>query len=846
MKKTLDEETFRNLILEARELQTKESVTDFITKCLEEYELEDEKKIDFIDAIAVFMSSEWKENIIVSFANEFEGKNKADFIIKLQEYTTGRRFLAQKLQADVMKKYANDFEGATKVYFIGSIFKSLKSEYDTNLRKELIDEFQKGLNDSDKKQLIIEILKGDRLSNVNDVFAKYKLELEVKDILSLYNKNSQLKPKDITCLPIEKLEIFFKGIDADAKSILIRECLKDADNITKKAFVGNLLEIARNSDEKDFIFTCFLGSPDLEEKIDSYLKKSEAILGSEEIREYKILKRTIELSKQYNKELANIDGTIIEKIIELHEEYESRSIVPIELFEELTADIKIKCMEDLSNSLLKKEDLENMPRTIVIGRSEFIESGKEQEIPMYDITDSEYFLFVHTINAYSKMIDDSNNYSVEWNDKEVGNGGNGSLSTCAVSNVFSGHIHIPGHPILAFFDNVSPERILNATTTDSGTMHIDYNLYTTKFNNNYFTAKELMENCFDGYAEVTLFREASSLDELSFVGESRKLQPSAIMCYDKEPDSETKRAALEFNVPILYVDIERLAKKRREELNFEIQNPEIYENEESLENLINKIWSFSCGLTWLNYEEQKELINQNALADVIETTIKKVEQEMMHIKNIDAIDKCGKLLDTLSQKIAKIKKFTAGYSIHEAANRLEESTLEYDEVKQQIEQNQKESENRDISSFEVSEEVIEPGEVMVLEKETVIKEVDSENMVQEDSTVSEEAVVQGFEKRILSEDGRAKEDNNNLQLQEKIKKQEKAIEDVCDVENSKKEEVDMNQNDRKSIKRWMSRFGGWHSTMNNLAQDRKLKFEIIEVIKNAVKERFNKKQEKEL
>lgn len=266
--------------------------------------------------------------------------------------------------------------------------------------------------------------------------------------------------------------------------------------------------------------------------------------------------------------------------------------------EKIEAGIKNKIVQELKDSLYEPENNET------IGKFEITLDDGQKEVEVYEAKD-EFNMLVTVLDAYGGGNGVYDNYKEQWNTNKFAKNqrictsyiGNNSLSTAKRNNcVIYGFKDFSNSSLvkMAPYDIVSKNDTLVTTTVrDSVCMG----------------PKELI-NKTRRYNELDIERTGE---------DGKKIQPNYIVCFANtmdEVNEESKRAAAQFNIPIVLINREKIAEQEVKKVEDKLQDFINTKDETKIDSIIedfcnNKYSSITTG------KDQKEADENNTYNEIV-------------------------------------------------------------------------------------------------------------------------------------------------------------------------------------------------------------------------------------
>lgn len=309
------------------------------------------------------------------------------------------------------------------------------------------------------------------------------------------------------------------------------------------------------------------------------------------------IKRLLNKVKKHNLEDKITGYSHMKNTIECIDENELDNI-----YYNLTEDNRV--VEEIKNDFIRY-CVENVTTT-VNARPKLKTTIIKDDVQIFDLSESKFNLLIHRTNAVANNIKIN---PLEWN--RYGNvDGKTTISCSAISNLYLGRVEedLDNSTIYFGFQNIQADNII-----DMGPCNINMSdaindlMPDSMYGNNFMFFDELIENSFDQYNEIALFRNNQITGE--------KIKPDYIVCFDTIEDYHLD-IARKMKLPIYFIDTKKVYKKTREELDEMIQNNDNYKSVEANLSLAKKILSFAYGA----YCSGRLEINETALYQFLNKT----------------------------------------------------------------------------------------------------------------------------------------------------------------------------------------------------------------------------------
>lgn len=231
--------------------------------------------------------------------------------------------------------------------------------------------------------------------------------------------------------------------------------------------------------------------------------------------------------KDLYEKIKNISN--IEEMIKIDKELESLGIkTSLSKFVDMSANVKDYFEEEMRSSL-----------STYTGKGE-----------IYDVSDQDFKMLIHVLGAYG-WAGDGTPYQV-WNAERK----NGSPTICAslISQGNMGTARADDSSVILGFVDLPEDYVEIMSCQDL----VSSGLSAVKASR-FMNSDELIDNTRHGHNEIVIRRTEE-------INKGHKVQPSYIICFDRI-NEESKLAAEEFGIPIVFIDREKVAIRQREKID---------------------------------------------------------------------------------------------------------------------------------------------------------------------------------------------------------------------------------------------------------------------------------------
>ena len=173
----------------------------------------------------------------------------------------------------------------------------------------------------------------------------------------------------------------------------------------------------------------------------------------------------------------------------------------------------------------------------------------DEKTGVIDATDKDFNLLVHVIGAYGAA--PVGNIYESWNTREKSS--TVSICTSYISDNNMGIALTTEHSVILGFNNLPDDYLELMSSNDLWSRG-----FSASRESKFMNSNELKNNTRHGHNELVIRRRKGEYTE-------EKIQPSYIICFDDIND-ESKVAAEQFGVPIIFIDREKVAKRHHDEI----------------------------------------------------------------------------------------------------------------------------------------------------------------------------------------------------------------------------------------------------------------------------------------
>lgn len=458
-------------------------------------------------------------------------------------------------------------------------------------------------------------------------------------------------------------------------------------NIHADIFENNDLRTyqERRCKKCDEIFLKSLSDKNLEQAQNAYFNKYLKI----NIQEAREIERLFSSSiKEFNKNEYKENIEYIEKI---------QRILKIEQFDELEKEYnhpenKIITFDDFLykdssiRQMFSKNIADNVYKVPSNNQSnnyinyEVVENGQKaiKKIPVYE-PNSDFKMLIHSTAAYGEMQLINNNYYDSWNKSERKSNHGICCSLIANDNLGMAKVN----DVLFGFSDWSPKAISKLAPYDIYSSNDGYNLEEGR-PLKFMTAQDIIDNTRHTHNEIVLERVELRSDK-----KNTNIQPDYVIIYSDMPEEIKQKAlkcASEMNIPIVYLDKEKIVKREVDKLTKMInefdQTQDINVKLQLLEKILLKHENNRSGLRitnpdWLEKYFPTEKINHlfKEVIDIAQTQYQNTDSllEYYQISN--------KIIDILEKEE---KKFEVAQETTERQNNMDISAEDYKKILMQF------------------------------------------------------------------------------------------------------------------------------------------------------------------
>lgn len=482
--------------------------------------------------------------------------------------------------------------------------------------------------------------------------------------------------------------------------------IKDEIDIT----LNILPDVVTNDDLKDYerrrqalcdtYFIKALESKDLKQAQNAYLNKYYSINIEEAkaiVSMYSGSIESLSKSEKYNLQTSYILGIIkalnTTSLQGLQEIYQNKKAINFDDYIYMDQSIRQMFSEEMSESVYKITDkivdehgnlVENKPKMMSF-RIEENGITTTKQVPVYE-PGFDFKMLIHSTAAYGEMELLNNNYFDSWNKSlRTANHGiccsliaNDNLGMAAVKDVLLG------------FDSWDKKAISQSSPYDLHTYNDGYNLQ-EGHNMMFLTPQDIIDTTRHTHNEQTL--ERVELRPERKTKECPNIQPSYVIIYsDMEEEIKAKavKCSEDMNIPIVYLDKEKIASHEQEKLNNQIalwkETSNMDDKFALLEQILVSHENNRSGLRMTNPEWVEEYFPTFRLDAIIEQSISEIQSNYFVTGDIETYYKSSKrLMDILDQEQ---RKFHIAYEATSRSNDIDLPIEEYENKLMQVVDNQ--------------------------------------------------------------------------------------------------------------------------------------------------------------
>jgi len=315
--------------------------------------------------------------------------------------------------------------------------------------------------------------------------------------------------------------------------------------------------------------------------------------------------------------IINCNPEILSIAYQLSDEQEEISRLESEL---LLESIREKIAQDIKESLYKTNDREKKDTVSIML------DGKQVDIDVFE-PDEDFNMLVTVLDAYGEGDGVYEDYKAQWNTNKYAD--NQRICTSYIGNNYL--LLVSRHSGIIFgFTSFANHALVEMAPYD--TVSKNNELVTTTVRKTKFMLGEDLKNYSRKYSEVGIERQDLEIG-------SGKLQPNYIVCFAStvdDIDEESKKAAAQFNIPIVLIDREKIAQRELIKIEDTIERFRQTKDIKLINKIIeqyctNKYGSVICERD-ISYLRQREYVN-------IEHTyfstdrLKEIIEELIEIAN---------------------------------------------------------------------------------------------------------------------------------------------------------------------------------------------------------------------
>ena len=239
-------------------------------------------------------------------------------------------------------------------------------------------------------------------------------------------------------------------------------------------------------------------------------------------------------------------------------------------------------------------------------------------------------IFVHVVAAYGdyKLIDDNKSSKEIWN--APNNKENHLLCTsyignnhmCYVRREDNGEKSEKEETIILGFGQRTNSEITMASQSDIGSNTTTMSSEESYKLSRYRTAENIIKYCRHGHNEIDFERRKKDDKE-------KNIEPEYVICFDEINDT-SKKVARDFNIPIVLINKQEIAKQQSEELKNMINDFKRSKNPKILEELVNlyQCSKSSFGIGEKDREISDKMFNPENMNEELENILSILKKEM--------------------------------------------------------------------------------------------------------------------------------------------------------------------------------------------------------------------------
>lgn len=314
----------------------------------------------------------------------------------------------------------------------------------------------------------------------------------------------------------------------------------------------------------------------------------------------------------------------------------------VRVFDELDNDEEYKDCDFLALSALDEQMKRIYSKDLIEKAYEPLNEDKVDSIDGIEIYSPKKFnIFVHVVAAYGdyKLIDDNISAKEIWNAPD--NKENHLLCTSYIGNNHMCYVRREENDeknekeetvILGFGQRTNSE-ITMASQSDIGSNTTTMSSEESYRLSRYRTAENIIKYCRHGHNEIDFERRKKDDKE-------KNIEPEYVICFDEINDT-SKKVARDFNIPILLINKQEIAKQQSEELKNMINNFKRSKDPKILEELVNLYQcsksSFCIGEK--DREISDKMFNPENMNEELENILSILKKEMS-IGNRENVETC--------------------------------------------------------------------------------------------------------------------------------------------------------------------------------------------------------------
>lgn len=477
--------------------------------------------------------------------------------------------------------------------------------------------------------------------------------------------------ENFTEIKMRSMSIYYKGFNKYHQKILINDSLNILPDVNTNNDLNNYTE--KRLKLCDDIFKSSVERKNLDSAKNAYLNKYFSI-NIEEAREIVRLfgssihkfdgNSSYDMQTKYVEQIEKILN--ITKIDTINQSYNDSGLEPLKFDEVIYIDQSIRQMfsKNMSDSVYKVTDkvmdekgniITNKPKIMNF----VIDNDGEKSIKQVQVYEPGYNfkMLIHSTAAYGEMELLNDNYFDSWN-KNFSRKSNHGICCSLISNDNMGMAEVKD--VLFGFDSWNESSITKSAPYD---IYSENNKFDIKENRpiTFMSAQDIINNTRHTHNEHVLERRELRDDKRNL--EYPNIQPSYVIIYSDMRDEIKQKAVKcseEMNIPIVYLDKEKIVKHEVEKIDSKIEQmhstSDIKEKMDLLEQILLSHENNRSGLRMTNNDWLEEYFPTGKVDNLFKEIITEVQSNYSQSGNINEYYfNSSKIMDILDNENKKFE-----------------------------------------------------------------------------------------------------------------------------------------------------------------------------------------------